>query len=113
MILFQSPRITYSKRWEKNRSWENMITEKVESSFFHYLFFEIVFERQQGMSQDGDALPLMAKGVLTHILIGAFLPESSQCAHRYDDGRVGESVAVHHLHFPNQRTPLGHHLSEC
>lgn len=90
-----------------------MVTEKVESSFSHYLLFEILFERQQGVFQDGDALLPMAKWVLTHILIGAFPPESSPCAHRYDDGHVGESVAARRLHFPNQRIPPGHHLSEC
>lgn len=50
---------------------------------------------------------------LTHIPGDAFPPENSQCAHRYDDGHVGESVVAHRLHFPNQRIPLGHHLSEC
>lgn len=70
-------------------------------------------KRKQGVYQDGDALFLMERWVLTHTPGGAFPPESSQCAHKYDDGHVGESVVAHHLHFPNQRIPLGHHLSEC
>lgn len=68
---------------------------------------------KQGACQDGDAHTLMGRWVLTHIPIGAFPPESSQCVHRCGDGHAGERVAARHLHFPNQRILPGRHPSEC